>query len=606
MTNNQQYQIQSKIFRLSLMTRIVISFLALSIFSSFVQAQTQPLTSHDSALVVKYLKSYDHEINVEKNIKEASRYLNETAFLYWEHNQYGAAIKYYEMSLDLNRRIQNENGMAMLHNNLGMLHADVGNFEKAFDYFQKTLAARRANKEKSGMISSLINISTVLNNIGRYDESAKSLEEALALARELNNPEQMRSCYGQLSETYEKAGNSERSLYYFNLYRTFHDMIQREEVSLLRSDLQEEKLVSEIERQKSRSKEEELYEKQQQLQRLRSENLNFDEKIREVDSLNNQYYASLNNKQLELELLKKESELNELQLREKTAMAESAREKANMTRTFSILIIISLSALLIFIILSYRKTTKQARELLESHEELRRTQEHLIKSEKMAAVGVLTAGIAHEINNPLNFIKNGAVALSNHVTKQMNGKADAVKPYMDIINEGVSRCTKIISGLSHVSRTGEDMNEACNVHEILDNCLVILGSRILDKVKVEKRYFNGDIIVKGNEGKLHQAVMNIIANALQAMESGGSLTIITKVVNNMAAIEIQDTGSGISADNLRKLGDPFFTTKPPGKGTGLGLYITYSIIADHQGSIEVQSIPNEHTEFQINLPLKAS
>jgi signal transduction histidine kinase len=605
MTNNQLISHDFMTPHFTKMTRILIAIVLLLFnFLSEVSAQTQPLTSHDSAMVLKYLKIYEHELNEEKNIKEASRYLNETALLYWEHNQYKNAIKYYEMSLDLNMRIQNENGVAMLHNNLGMLHSDVGNYEKAFDYFNKTLAARRANKEKNQMIQALINISTALNNIGRYDESAKNLEEALALARELNNMEQMRSCYGQLSETYEKAGNSERSLFYFNLYRTFHDLIQRQEVSFLKSELKEEQLVNEIERQKSKSREDELREKQTQLQRIRSENQFFDEKLKEADSLTSQVYASLNKKELELELRKKESELTALQLREKTALAESVKDKATMTRTFSILIIISLSALLIFIILSYRKTTKQAKELLESHEELRRTQEHLIKSEKMAAVGVLTAGIAHEINNPLNFIKNGAKALSNHVNKQMNGKAESVQPFMDIINEGINRCTKIISGLSHVSRTGDDMNEACDVHVIVDNCLVILGSRILNKVKVEKHYFNGELIVRGNEGKLHQAVMNIIANALQAMDEGGVLTITTRMVDRMAVIEIQDTGTGITQENLRKLGDPFFTTKPPGKGTGLGLYITYSIIADHQGTIEVQSVPNELTEFEIQLPIK--
>ncbi|MCP4456561.1 MAG: tetratricopeptide repeat protein [Cytophagales bacterium] len=149
-------------------------------------------------MVVKYLNKYENQLNVEKNIKEASRHLNETAFLYWEHNQYHMAIKYYEMSLELNRQIGNENGLAMLHNNLGMLNSDVENYKKSHEYFNKTLAARRAMKESAGIISALINMTIVLNHLNRFDESAAGLEEALVLAREMNDPQQMKSCYGTI------------------------------------------------------------------------------------------------------------------------------------------------------------------------------------------------------------------------------------------------------------------------------------------------------------------------------------------------------------------------------------------------------------------------
>ncbi len=570
-------------------------------------SQVQPLSRHDSALVVKYLKNYENELNIEKNIKEATRHLNETAFLYWEHNQYDQAIEYYEMSLELNTRIANENGQAMLHNNLGMLYSDVGNYEKSYEYFNMTLAARRAKKEKGGIISALINKTIVLNNLNRFDESSVGLEEALVLAREMNDPAQMRSCYGMLSETYEKAGNAEKSMYYFELYRTFNDMIQREEVAMLRTELKEEQLVSEIEKQKNQFKEDELDLKREELSNLKSENEKFDLLIEDYDSVTAAQYESLGQKQLELELLKKESEISSMEMREETAQAESKKEKAEITKNFSILIILSLMVLLAFIIFSRRKIKMQAAEILSSHNELLKTQEDLIKSEKMAAIGVLTAGIAHEINNPLNFIYNGALALSNQVKKQKNGSSTTFKPFMDIINEGVSRCSKIISSLGHISRSGEKMDEDCDIHSILDNSMVIMSSRIPDKVKIEKNYFDGDVIVRGNGGKLHQAVMNIIANAFHAMENRtGVLTLSTNIINKVVILEIKDTGIGMPPEFLRRLGDPFFTTKPPGKGTGLGMYITFSIISEHEGEMKIESELERFTSFKIHLPAKVT
>ncbi|MCP4456562.1 MAG: HAMP domain-containing histidine kinase [Cytophagales bacterium] len=390
-----------------------------------------------------------------------------------------------------------------------------------------------------------------------------------------------------LSETYEKAGNAEKSLYYFDLYRTFADMIQWGEVDMLRTELKEEQLVSEIEKQKNKFTEEELEAKRKELTSLKDENEKFDLLIDDYDSLAAAQYSSLDQKELELELLKKAKELSEITLREETAQAESTNQTARLAKIFSFLIILSLSVLLVFIVFSYRRSKKQAAELLKSTTELVRTQEELIKSEKMAAIGMLAAGIAHEINNPLNFIYNGILALSNLVNKQTNGNAKQLKPFMDIINEGVSRCSKIISSLGHISRSGEKMDEDCDIHGILDNSMVIMSSLIPDNVKINKEYSKEKVFVKGNEGELHQAVMNIIANAFHAMDGKrGVLTLKTSIVHNQAIVEIRDTGVGIPPEFKHRLGDPFFTTKTPGKGTGLGLYITFSIISGHDGEVK--------------------
>ena len=253
------------------------------------------------------------------------------------------------------------------------------------------------------------------------------------------------------------------------------------------------------------------------------------------------------------------------------------------------------------LIILLRKNNKKHRELQLNNEELKKTQKLLITSEKMASLGVLAAGVGHEINNPLNFIKNGIEALSMKLEKN---KDEELESYFKIINEGVSRATNIVKSLSHFSRKGSpDKNEECNIHEIIENCLLILHNRIRNRVRIITNFTKKNVILKGNEGRLHQAMMNIISNAEQAIGDEGTIEISTKRKNNMLEIEVKDDGEGIPEENLMKISDPFFTTKAPGEGTGLGLFITFSIIEEHGGQVEVRSNIQEGTTFYIILPL---
>jgi PAS domain S-box-containing protein len=240
-------------------------------------------------------------------------------------------------------------------------------------------------------------------------------------------------------------------------------------------------------------------------------------------------------------------------------------------------------------------------ELEEVVTNLKEAQQQLVRAEKMASIGILAAGIGHEINNPLNFIKNGVFALGKHIEQNFKGPHDSLKQFYDIIGDGVNRATNIVKSLSHFSRKTVKLDEQCEIHEIIDNCLVILNTNLRDKVEVKKHYRNEEIVVKGNEGKLHQAFLNIIANAEQAIEDKGTIDISTAQINGKARIKIKDDGVGIKENDLQKIGDPFFTTKPPGQGTGLGLFITYSIIEEHKGTIAVSSKNGEGTEFIIDL-----
>jgi PAS domain S-box-containing protein len=252
----------------------------------------------------------------------------------------------------------------------------------------------------------------------------------------------------------------------------------------------------------------------------------------------------------------------------------------------------------------------QKEELRQIIEKLKETQEKLIESEKMASIGILTAGVAHEINNPLNFIQSGIYNLETFIKNQMplrNEEKDFTDSFTKVVNSmkiGVTRVNEIITGLNHFSRSDTGLNQNCSVHQIIDNCLLILNHEFKNKCLVFKNFCNEKISVLGNEGKLHQVFLNILINAVQSIESEGNITISTSCDKNSKTIQIkiQDSGAGIAPENLGKIFDPFFTTKNPGKGTGLGLSIVYNIIKEHRGTISYKSEAHKGTEVTIELP----
>lgn len=241
-------------------------------------------------------------------------------------------------------------------------------------------------------------------------------------------------------------------------------------------------------------------------------------------------------------------------------------------------------------------------ELEKALRDLKATQAQLIQAEKMASLGILAAGIGHEINNPLNFIKNGCSGLIQQLQNESGYNVEVIQPFLDIIDDGVNRATNIVKSLGHFSRQVKSMDEKCVVHEIIDNCLVILNARLKGRIKIIRQYSDKKLVVIGNEGKLHQAFLNILSNAEQAIDGQGEITIVTEQKKDDVIISFIDNGEGIPEENISKISDPFFTTKAPGTGTGLGLFITYSIIKELNGEIQVNSEPKKGSKFIIMLP----
>ena len=246
---------------------------------------------------------------------------------------------------------------------------------------------------------------------------------------------------------------------------------------------------------------------------------------------------------------------------------------------------------------------KSRTEALEaSVKHLQETQALLVQSEKMVSLGMLTAGVAHELNNPLNYIVGAHKTISQCLDEKQELSQEELREYLSWIKIGAERSKKIVKSLNYFSRDTNNLEEVCCVNIILNDCLLMLQNRYKDRVNITKNFQEDDVLVLGNNGKLHQVFLNVLTNAIDAVQSNGHITITTSASTDEAVVTVTDNGCGMEADTLKSAIEPFFTTKAPGKGTGLGLALTQSIIHDHKGTLDLSSEPGEGTTVQIKLP----
>lgn len=283
-----------------------------------------------------------------------------------------------------------------------------------------------------------------------------------------------------------------------------------------------------------------------------------------------------------------------------------------------------------------QKVKERTLDLEDALSTLKNAQSNLVSQEKMASLGQLTAGIAHEINNPINFVSSNVgplrrdiedvikvinlydnltieeryVEISSKVEKLKNDieyvyVLDEMTQLLDGIQDGAERTAEIVKSLKNFSRLDELEAKFANIHEGIDSTLVILKSGIKKPVNIITNYDSTISSIECYPGKLNQVFSNLIVNAIQAMTSGDAPTenpeiiITTKDLGENISISIKDNGPGIPKEVKEKIFEPFFTTKEVGEGTGLGLSIVFSIIESHDGKIEVNSVLGEGTEFNV-------
>ncbi len=233
-----------------------------------------------------------------------------------------------------------------------------------------------------------------------------------------------------------------------------------------------------------------------------------------------------------------------------------------------------------------------------SNTELAKAQEALLQSEKLASMGQLAAGIAHELNNPL-----GVVLMYAHLLLEEEGENEDLK----MITEQAGRCKEIVSGLLHFARQNKVMRQSVNVNELIDRGLRSVN--IPGTIRLEITYTENDPIVEVDQDQLMQVITNLVTNACAAMPEGGTLCISITTKNNTLELTVADTGTGISEEHIKKIYEPFFTTKKFGKGTGLGLAVVRGIIKMHSGDIKVETNTDSEkgatgTKFIVTIPAK--
>jgi signal transduction histidine kinase len=248
--------------------------------------------------------------------------------------------------------------------------------------------------------------------------------------------------------------------------------------------------------------------------------------------------------------------------------------------------------------------------------EKQRLKQQLLASERLAGIGQLASGIAHELNNPMATIASCAEALLKRTQDPQSPfhGAEDLRLYLRIIEEEVYRCKGILAGLSDLSREGEGERRLIDLHALLEGILTLLGYQLRTReITLVREFHPGLPLLMSHEGELRQAILAILINALEAMKKGGILTIRARAVRSAgrtrsprpvawAQVEIEDTGRGIPRNLLPKIFEPFFSTKPPGKGAGLGLYLAEGFVKAHGGKIEVESVEGEGTVVRVHLP----
>jgi two-component system NtrC family sensor kinase len=252
-------------------------------------------------------------------------------------------------------------------------------------------------------------------------------------------------------------------------------------------------------------------------------------------------------------------------------------------------------------------------ELTQAYRDLQSAQSQLIQSAKLASLGELVAGVAHEINNPLAFVISHLATVRRSAAKVDTAVRSALtydllvtwQRAMDRLGEmdgGLLRMRDLVLKLRTFSRLDEGERKVVSIRECVESLLTILGHRFKDRIDVQTRYGDVDML-ECYPGLLTQAVMNLVANAVDAIPKLGVITITTEAEDDVFRISVTDTGTGIPPEVRDRILDPFFTTKPVGQGTGLGLSITYSIVRKHGGSLEFLPAEGGGTEATIRIPL---
>lgn len=579
---------------------VAFIFLLLS-FTVFAQEGRDAKLSIEQCLALadKYKEAGDQ--------KEATRYLNTAAIVFWENKNYSDAIKYFNESIELNNQINNASGVSKIHSNLGMIYSDMGQYETSLEYFNKSLEYRKKYGDKTEKISTLINISVVLNNLKRYTDAVANLEESLRMATEMNDASQMKSCYGMLAETYEKAGNQERAMHYFNLYKTFHEMLQRNKVNEAKKEVESARLQAlQLE---LKNKEDEV-----QLMRANEELALSEAELKKLDTRARTLLEKNSKQQLAINLMESELELD----RAKLLQVQKDNDQQKLELGLIVVVLVAVVSLLIIVYRNGRYRKKMNLLLGEQNEEItalnenleqevvKRTndlQHTLVKLKKRNEdLDQFSHIISHNLRGPVASI----LGLGNVINR--NNPSDKVNvEVFDRLQLSTHKLDGIVKDLSVILDVRDNqavISEYVEFDKILNSALTQLNGNIeKSTAKIESDFSNAKS-VQSVKAYLESILFNLISNAIQYRSPSREPVIYVTTSSNGSDIilSVKDNGVGINDGDEEKIFEPYRRLHSQSNGKGLGLYLVKTQVEALNGSIEVTSEPGKGSTFSIRIP----
>ena len=543
---------------------------------------------------------------------------HQIALAYTELGEYTAAIKYDTRALNIREFLGNRAGMGYSLISMGETYFRMGEHTEALNKLLQSSEIFKSLGDKFGLAEAYYSLGNYYRNTGDSQEATKYFTSSLDLGRETNSSIRIRNAARVLSEIYAEQSQFKNAYQMYIIYKRTYDSLYQEEnlvritQLVMQHEFEQRELLqtAEIARQKQF---------RNYLMVL------FGLFLILVVVILNRYYIKrkanidLQHKNREIESQKRKLENLFVSLRIKNDELSQQNEEISAQKDHLAML--------------NRELEKQKYELNKTLNELKQAQTHLVESEKMVSLGQLTAGVAHELNNPINFVSASIKPLQRNVEDMLAllarydsviekqnlsddfAEVEEMKESVDLdymiresrdlfrgILEGSSRSVQIVRDLRTFSRMDEEHFRPFDIHDGIDSTLVLLHHKMENRIRVHKNY--GKIQhVECLPGKLNQVFMNILTNSILAIEGEGDIYIETSSSGDRAKISIRDTGKGMPPEVKEHIFEPFFTTRTVGEGTGLGLSISYSIIEEHSGTIEVTSEPGKGTEFTIILPL---
>jgi two-component system NtrC family sensor kinase len=545
--------------------------------------------------IVALMNAYWEYLSDSRSVYDMALLYNTIGVNFMRVQNYDSALVNYSRALDLAEEINEEFLMALFEGNIALIYTERGEYKKALPAMHKDFVISIKYKETQSAAYAAAWLSIAYSHIGDLQASKIYLDTAMYYFNLLGfDPSTFQQYWKAKAILEEKQGN-------FSAASQFYDKYLESVLTVLRNE--KESTIKKLNHfQQLEAKQNNINE----LTRFNALELNRIKNMRIVIILNTLglllaslliiYFIYHYKRQKQIAVIVQEQNA-EIKLKH----AELELQDSELSE-----------------------------ELLEALNSLKRSQEQLLHSEKMSSLGQITAGIAHEINNPLNFIHAGADSLMQNLVHlrtihdqyrsiknvdQDLTKIDELKRklyYDDLFSEintliktieiGSNRASVILRGLERFTSKGEEVYTLKNIQELVEDTVMLVQGETKGRIKFVTS-FEGMCIVHCRAVEISQVLTNIILNATHAVKDEGVIQIRCKPVEKMVQIEIEDNGSGIPPDVLDKIFDPFFTTKEIGKGTGLGLSISHGIISSHHGKINVRSEVGVGTTFTIHLPL---